>query len=87
MATRVVLATRNAGKVHELRQILAEHAADLDLEIVSVADLDGVPVVEDARLVDLVATLDFRHRRDVGDGFGVLPLRQGHAVSEARNRS
>ena len=45
MATRVVLATRNAGKVHELRQILAEHAADLDLEIVSVADLDGVPEV------------------------------------------
>ena len=30
-------------------------------------DLDGVPVVEDAGLVNLVATLEFSHLRDIGD--------------------
>ncbi|MFC7406267.1 NAD(+) diphosphatase [Georgenia alba] len=35
-------------------------------------DLDGVPVVEDARLVELVAALRFTHLRDVGDAFGDL---------------
>ncbi|MFD1716868.1 NAD(+) diphosphatase [Georgenia deserti] len=30
-------------------------------------DLDGVPVVEDARLVDLAAGLRLRHLRDIGD--------------------
>ncbi|WP_435199426.1 RdgB/HAM1 family non-canonical purine NTP pyrophosphatase [Janibacter sp. GS2] len=37
MTRRVVLATHNEHKVHELRQILAEAAADLDLEVVSMA--------------------------------------------------
>jgi NAD+ diphosphatase len=33
-------------------------------------DLDGVPVVEDAGLVGLVATLEFNHLRDIGDSLG-----------------
>ncbi|MPV38324.1 NAD(+) diphosphatase [Georgenia subflava] len=33
-------------------------------------DLDGVPVVEDAALVELVSTLTFDHLRDVGDVLG-----------------
>lgn len=37
MSRRVVLATHNEHKVHELQQILGEAAADLDLEIVSMA--------------------------------------------------
>lgn len=49
MATRVVLATHNEHKVHELRQIVAVAAADLDLEVVSMAeypDLGEVPETE-----------------------------------------
>ena len=38
--TTVVLATRNAHKVAELREILADVGADLGLEIVG---LDGFP--------------------------------------------
>lgn len=37
MSQRVVLATHNEHKVHELQQILSEAATDLDLEIVSMA--------------------------------------------------
>ncbi|WP_338748201.1 RdgB/HAM1 family non-canonical purine NTP pyrophosphatase [Janibacter alittae] len=37
MTRRVVLATHNEHKVHELQQILAGAAADLDLEVVSMA--------------------------------------------------
>ncbi|MDQ1679733.1 MAG: XTP/dITP diphosphohydrolase [Frankiaceae bacterium] len=42
MSTRVVLATRNAGKIAELRTILA--AAELDIELVGV---DAFPDLED----------------------------------------
>lgn len=46
--TRVVLATRNEHKVAELRHILSDVAAELDLEIVGVASFPDVPdVVED----------------------------------------
>jgi XTP/dITP diphosphohydrolase len=43
---RLVLATRNEHKVHELRQILADLVDELDLEIVSAADVDGPDVPE-----------------------------------------
>ncbi|PFG40735.1 NAD+ diphosphatase [Georgenia soli] len=43
-------------------------------------DLDGVPVVEDAGLVDVVATLDFRHLRDIGDA---LPDRDAGLATTA----
>ena len=42
--TRIVLATRNAGKVRELRAILADVADDLGLEVVG---MDEFPDVED----------------------------------------
>jgi XTP/dITP diphosphohydrolase len=46
--TRVVLATRNAHKVIELREILADLVEELDLEIVGVTDFPDVEdVVED----------------------------------------
>lgn len=46
--TRVVLATRNAHKVEELRAILADVCAELDLDIVGATEVEGVPdVVED----------------------------------------
>lgn len=43
-------------------------------------DLDGVPVVEDAGLVDLVATLEFSHLRDIGDA---LPDRDAGLATTA----
>jgi XTP/dITP diphosphohydrolase len=43
---RVVLATRNAGKITELRRILAD-VAGLDVELVGVDELPGVPEVEE----------------------------------------
>ncbi len=46
MSRRVVLATRNEHKVHELRQILAGLVEELDLEIVSAAEVDGPDVPE-----------------------------------------
>lgn len=46
MTRRVVLATRNEHKVHELRQILAGLVDELDLEIVSAAEVDGPDVPE-----------------------------------------
>lgn len=49
MTRRVVLATHNEHKVTELRQILAEAAADLDLEVVSMAafpDVGEIPETE-----------------------------------------
>lgn len=46
--TRVVLATRNEHKVAELREILADVCAELDLEIVGASEFPDVPdVVED----------------------------------------
>lgn len=48
MTRRIVLATRNAHKVGELREILADVLAELDLDIVGLADFPEVPdVVED----------------------------------------
>ena len=49
MTTRVVLATRNAGKIAELRTILA--AAELDIELIGVdafSDLDDVAETGDS---------------------------------------
>lgn len=43
MSTTVVLATRNAHKLDELRRILAAHGLDVDLR--SAADFPGVPDV------------------------------------------
>lgn len=43
--TRLVLATRNAGKLRELRQLLAGVPQLAAVEVVGVADLDGVPEV------------------------------------------
>jgi XTP/dITP diphosphohydrolase len=46
MGRRLVLATRNEHKVHELRQILADLVEELDLDIVSAADVGGPDVPE-----------------------------------------
>ena len=46
MGRRLVLATRNEHKVHELRQILADLVEELDLDIVSAADIGGPDVPE-----------------------------------------
>ena len=46
--TKVVLATRNAHKVTELREILADVCTDLGLEIVGLDEFPHAPdVVED----------------------------------------
>ncbi|MEO7448151.1 MAG: non-canonical purine NTP pyrophosphatase, partial [Humibacillus sp.] len=46
--TRVVLATRNAHKVEELREILGDVCVSLDLEIVGLDQFADAPeVVED----------------------------------------
>jgi XTP/dITP diphosphohydrolase len=47
---RVVLATTNAHKVHELRHILAGLVDELGLEIVSTAELEGVPDVAETEV-------------------------------------
>ena len=48
MTRRIVLATRNAHKVVELREILADTLAELDLQLVGLAEFPNVPdVVED----------------------------------------
>lgn len=50
MTRRVVLATRNEHKVHELRQILADVVADLDLELVSAREYPDVPNVAETEV-------------------------------------
>ncbi len=46
--TRIVLATRNAHKVTELREILADLVEEIGLEVVGVTDFPDVEeVVED----------------------------------------
>ncbi|WP_068398486.1 RdgB/HAM1 family non-canonical purine NTP pyrophosphatase [Kribbia dieselivorans] len=50
MTRRVVLATRNEHKVHELRQILADVVADLDLELVSAREYPDVPDVAETEV-------------------------------------
>jgi XTP/dITP diphosphohydrolase len=48
VSTQVVLATRNAHKVEELREILADVCAELDLSIVGLRDFPDAPdVIED----------------------------------------
>ena len=55
MTRRVVLATRNAGKVAELRRIL--EAAGLDVELVGAEAFASLPdVAETALMKDLVDT-------------------------------
>jgi XTP/dITP diphosphohydrolase len=50
---RLVLATRNEHKVHELRQILARLVEDLDLEVVGAGDIDGTPEVAETEVTFL----------------------------------
>ena len=50
MSRRVVLATQNEHKVHELRQILADVCRDLDLEIVSAAAFPEVPDIAETEV-------------------------------------
>ncbi|WP_307812539.1 RdgB/HAM1 family non-canonical purine NTP pyrophosphatase [Phycicoccus sp. CSK15P-2] len=51
--SRLVLATRNEHKVHELRQILAGLVDDLGLEIVGAADVEGAPDVPETEVTFL----------------------------------
>jgi len=50
MSRRLVLATRNEHKVHELGQILAGLVADLDLEIIGAGDVEGAPDVAETEV-------------------------------------
>jgi XTP/dITP diphosphohydrolase len=47
---RLVLATRNEHKVHELRQILAGLVADLGLMVIGADDVDGAPEVPETEV-------------------------------------
>jgi len=47
---RIVLATTNEHKVHELRQILRGLVDELGVDIVSTADLDGLPDVAETEV-------------------------------------
>jgi XTP/dITP diphosphohydrolase len=51
--TRLVLATRNEHKVHELRQILADLVSELGLEVVGAAEVDGAPDVAETEVTFL----------------------------------
>ena len=53
MTRRLVLATRNEHKVHELRQILAALVDELGLEVVGAADVDGAPDVPETEVTFL----------------------------------
>ena len=53
MSRRIVLATRNEHKVHELRQILADLVDELDLEVVGADDVDGAPDVAETEVTFL----------------------------------
>lgn len=53
MTRRLVLATRNEHKVHELRQILADLVTDLDLEIIGAGDVEGAPDVAETEVTFL----------------------------------
>jgi XTP/dITP diphosphohydrolase len=50
---RLVLATRNEHKVHELRQILAALVDELGLEVVGAGDVDGAPDVPETEVTFL----------------------------------
>lgn len=59
---RIVLATRNQGKVRELAEILAGVLAELDLELVGIRDFPGVSdVVENGVTFAANATLKATH--------------------------
>ena len=53
MRHRLVLATRNEHKVHELRQILAVLVDELDLEVVGADDVDHAPDVRETEVTFL----------------------------------
>ena len=53
MSRRLVLATRNEHKVHELRQILSDLVDELDLEVVGADDVDGAPDVAETEVTFL----------------------------------
>ena len=53
MTRRLVLATRNEHKVHELRQILAGLVDDLGLEVVGAGDVEGAPDVPETEVTFL----------------------------------
>jgi XTP/dITP diphosphohydrolase len=53
MTRRLVLATRNEHKVHELGQILAGLVADLDLEIIGAGQVEGAPDVAETEVTFL----------------------------------
>ncbi len=53
MTRRLVLATRNEHKVHELRQILAGLVDDLDLEVVGADEVEGAPDVPETEVTFL----------------------------------
>ncbi|HEU5241841.1 MAG TPA: RdgB/HAM1 family non-canonical purine NTP pyrophosphatase [Ornithinibacter sp.] len=53
MSRRLVLATRNEHKVHELRQILADLVDELDLEVIGADDVDGAPDVAETEVTFL----------------------------------
>ena len=53
MTRRLVLATRNEHKVHELRQILADLVGDLDLEIIGAGAVEGAPDVAETEVTFL----------------------------------
>lgn len=53
MTRRLVLATRNEHKVHELRQILTDLVSDLDLEIIGAGDVEGAPDVAETEVTFL----------------------------------
>ena len=53
MSRRLVLATRNEHKVHELRQILADLVDELDLEVIGADDVGGAPDVAETEVTFL----------------------------------
>lgn len=53
MTRRLVLATRNEHKVHELRQILAALVDDLGLEVIGADDVEGAPDVPETEVTFL----------------------------------
>ncbi|GGL28202.1 RdgB/HAM1 family non-canonical purine NTP pyrophosphatase [Phycicoccus endophyticus] len=53
MSARVVLATRNEHKVHELRRILADLVEELDLEVVGAGELAEAPEVPETEVTFL----------------------------------
>lgn len=53
MSRRLVLATRNEHKVHELCQILADLVVELDIEVVGAGEVDGAPRVAETEVTFL----------------------------------